>query len=272
MAEERRSHDGRGAKAAKSVSNESLGVNRDPRQQIPGHTSPARFDARTHLHPRNLRRHCGRQPSVAMAVFPAAELRDGLQVWDTPDMADSSMRSRRLALRPLRAEDATHLVALLGDDRDAVLQMSHMPWPCTPAAAREWIALRTQPGAATFAITRVDDEAFLGAIGFGGLREMPTVGYWIGRRYWDDGYATEALQLVIAHVRGLGAKGLQAETFPENPASARVLAKCGFRERGTVRRNYPGRGGLVPVRMHILHFATHDAGSAADFGEESPAR
>ena len=190
---------------------------------------------------------------------PVKELRTGLHVWDTSGMAEASIRSRRLALRPLRTEDAEPLVALLGDDRDAVLQMSHMPWPCTLAAAREWIALRTLPGATTFAITRVDDEAFLGAIGFGGLREMPSVGYWIGRPYWNQGYATEALQLVIAHVRGLGAKGLQAETFPQNPASARVLAKCGFRERGTARRNYPARGGLVPVRIHILHFVTHDA-------------
>jgi len=179
-------------------------------------------------------------------------------------MADSSMRSRRLVLRPLRAEDAERLVALLGDDRDAVLQMSHMSWPCTLAAAREWIALRTQPGATTFAITRVDDEALLGAIGFGGLPEMPGVGYWIGRPYWNQGYATEALQLVIAHVRGLGAKGLQAETFPDNPASARVLAKCGFRYRGVGRRNYPARGGLVQVRVHILHFATHDASLKTD--------
>jgi [ribosomal protein S5]-alanine N-acetyltransferase len=187
-------------------------------------------------------------------------------------MADSMMRSRRLVLRPLREEDADRLVALLGDDRDAVLQMSHMPWPCTPAVAREWIALRMQPGATTFAITRVDDGAFLGAIGFGGLREMPGVGYWVGRPYWNQGYATEALQLVIAHVRGLGAKGLLAETFPENPGSARALAKCGFQERGTARRNYPARGGLVPVRIHILHFATHDARSAADFGQENCTR
>ena len=179
-------------------------------------------------------------------------------------MADATMRSRRLALRPLRTEDAEHLVALLKNDRDAVLQMSHMPWPCTPAAAREWIALRTQPEATTFAIERTDDEVFVGTIGFGGLREMPTVGYWIGRPYWDHGYATEALQLVIAHVRGLGAKGLQAETFPDNPASARVLAKCGFRYRGVGRRNYPARGGLVQVRVHILHFATHDASLKTD--------
>jgi len=200
------------------------------------------------------------------------ELRGDLQVWDTPGMADSSMRSRRLVLRPLRADDADRLVALLADDRDAVLQMSHMPWPCTPAAAREWIALRTQPGATTFAITRVDDEALLGAIGFGGLPEMPGVGYWIGRPYWNQGYATEALRLVIAQVRALGAKGLQAETFPENPASARVLAKCGFRDRGLGRRNYPARGGLVQVRVHILHFATYDAGSIVDVRKESRAQ
>ena len=195
-----------------------------------------------------------------------AELRTPLPVWDTPGMADARLRSRRLALRPLRAGDAGRVVALVGDDRDAILQMSHMPWPCTLEAVREWIALRMQPGANTFAITRVDDEAFLGAIGFGGLPEMPGVGYWIGRPYWNQGYATEALQLVIAHVRGLGAKGLQAETFPENPASARVLAKCGFRDRGLGRRNYPARGGLVPVRIHILHFVTHDAGADSDSG------
>ena len=182
-------------------------------------------------------------------------------------MTDSWLRSERLTLRPLRTEDTERVVALLGDDPDAVLQMSHMPWPCTLAAAREWIALRTQPGATTFAITRVSDEAFLGAIGFGGLGQMPSVGYWIGRPFWNQGYATEALRLVIARVRDRGAKGLQAETFPENQASARVLAKCGFRERGTIRRNYPARGGLVPVRIHILHFATADAASKAAAGE-----
>ena len=177
-------------------------------------------------------------------------------------MSDSLLRSSRLALRPLRMEDADRIVALLGDDRDAILQMSHMPYPCTLEAARGWIALRTQPGATTYAITRRDDGVFLGAIGFGGLPEMPGVGYWVGRPYWNQGYATEALQLVTAHARRLGAKGLQAETFPENPASARVLAKCGFRERGIGRRHYPARGGLVQVRVHILHFATQDARDA----------
>jgi RimJ/RimL family protein N-acetyltransferase len=186
-------------------------------------------------------------------------------------MEEIVLRSSRLALRPLRTEDAESIVAVLGDDRDGILQMSHMPYPCALAAAREWVALRTRPGANVFAITRNEDGAFLGVIGFGGLPEMPGVGYWIGQPYRNQGCATEALQVVIAFARSLGAKGLQAETFPQNPASARVLAKCGFRERGMGRRNYSARGGLVPIRIHILHFATHDTNRDAEFEKLSSA-
>jgi len=169
------------------------------------------------------------------------------------------LRSDRLVLRRLRLEDAEDMVSLLAEDREAVLMMSHMPYPCTAAVAREWIGLRIQPGANAFAITQRLGATFLGAIGFAGLPKMPSVGYWIGRPHWGQGYATEALRLVIEHAKGVGAKGLLAETFPENPASARVLEKCGFRDRGMGLRNYPARGGLCRVRVHILHFATEDA-------------
>ena len=168
------------------------------------------------------------------------------------------LQSERLILRRLRLEDAEDFVRLLAEDREAILMMSRMPYPCTEAAAREWIAMHTQPGAA-FAVTRRVDVALLGMIGFAGLPEMPGVGYWIGRPFWGQGYATEALRLVIGYARHLGAKGLQAETFPDNPASARVLAKCGFRDRGIVRRDHPARGGLTRVHVHVLHFATQDA-------------
>ena len=169
------------------------------------------------------------------------------------------LQSDRLVLRKLRIEDAEDIVNLLAGNCEAVLMMSHMPYPCTDAAARESIGLRTQPGAKAFAITQRLGGPFLGAIGFAGLPEMPSVGYWIGRPHWGRGYATEALRLVIEHVRSVGTKGLLAETFPENSASARVLEKCGFRDRGMGLRNYPARGGLCRVRVHILHFATEDA-------------
>jgi RimJ/RimL family protein N-acetyltransferase len=51
------------------------------------------------------------------------------------------------------------------------------------------------------------------------------VGYWIGRSYWDRGYATRALADFVAEVPE---RPLYARVAEHNVASMRVLAKCGF--------------------------------------------
>ncbi|MBO4268215.1 MAG: GNAT family N-acetyltransferase [Bacteroidaceae bacterium] len=59
------------------------------------------------------------------------------------------------------------------------------------------------------------------------------VGYWIARPYWGKGICTEALRLVIDYC--FSEKGftvLWGDYFPENPASGRVMAKCGFTDTG----------------------------------------
>ena len=156
------------------------------------------------------------------------------------------LRSQRLTLRPVRVEDAAGFARLLGDDREAVFQMARVPWPCTEGAVREWIG-RIAPGEHVFAVTRTTDGVVLGAIGLGGAPERPEVGYWIGRPYWNQGYATEVLTLVVAYARSLGAAALGAETFPGNTASERVLTKCGFVREGVAVRDLPARGGLRDV-------------------------
>ena len=130
--------------------------------------------------------------------------------------------------------------------------MAQMPDPCTEQAAREWIVMRTRGEGRIFAITRSEDGEFLGAIGFGGPLAMLELGYWIGRPYWGQGYATEAAQAVIGLARSLGGIKMKAETFPHNPASARVLEKAGFRKVRKVIRDHPARGGLREVYEHVL--------------------
>ena len=55
-----------------------------------------------------------------------------------------------------------------------------------------------------------------------GVRE---VGYWIGREHWGKGVATLALAAFLAHDR---ARPLYGRVALHNPASIRVLEKCGF--------------------------------------------
>jgi 8-oxo-dGTP diphosphatase len=149
----------------------------------------------------------------------------------------------RVTLRPIAATDAKAMAALLEHDAEATSMTARIPVPCTEAEALAWIQVASGPPAHTFAIVRDADGAFLGAVGFALFPGAAGLGYWLGRRHWGQGYATEAATLACAHARSLGATRLEAETFPENQASARVLRKLGFREIGEVVRDLPRRGG-----------------------------
>ena len=59
------------------------------------------------------------------------------------------------------------------------------------------------------------------------------VGYWIGKPYWGRGICTEALKLVIDYCFNVkGFKSLWGDYFLQNPASGRVMEKCGFKDTG----------------------------------------
>jgi ribosomal-protein-alanine N-acetyltransferase len=159
--------------------------------------------------------------------------------------------TERLRLRLLSTDDAPHFVRLFQNDWDAVKQTGRMPYPVTEPAMRDWIALHAAGSSRTFLMARKEDGAALGGVGFGGLGDVHELGYALGRPYWGQGYATEGVLAMIDYARSLGLKALQAFTFLENPASARVLRKAGFTELGVARRDYPMRGGLRRVRHYL---------------------
>jgi RimJ/RimL family protein N-acetyltransferase len=51
------------------------------------------------------------------------------------------------------------------------------------------------------------------------------VGYWLGKEYWGQGIASEALSQFLAEVK---VRPLYAHAAKQNIASIRVLRKCGF--------------------------------------------
>ncbi len=63
------------------------------------------------------------------------------------------------------------------------------------------------------------------------------VGYWIGKPHWNKGYCTEALQAMIRYCyEKKGFVTLWSDFFIDNPASGRVMEKCGFTD--TDKENY----------------------------------
>jgi [ribosomal protein S5]-alanine N-acetyltransferase len=165
--------------------------------------------------------------------------------------AAPALATERLQYRLLTVDDAPQFVRLFENDWEAVKQTGRMPFPVTEPAMRDWIALHAAGLSRTFLMTRKEDGAALGGVGFGGVGKVHELGYALGRAYWGHGYATEGVLAMVEYARMLGLRALEAFTFVENPASARVLSKAGFTDLGVVRRDYPKRGGMRSVRHHL---------------------
>ena len=146
-------------------------------------------------------------------------------------------RTERLTLRPGWPEDAHDLVRAIAHE-SVVTRLSRAPWPYTLGDALDF--LKRVPGTAESAMLicahHPDAVRLVGGIGIHldeeGNHEL---GYWLTPGAWGRGYATEAGRAVIANARHtLRLRKLTAGHFVDNPASARVLRKLGFRPTGKV--------------------------------------
>ncbi len=67
-------------------------------------------------------------------------------------------------------------------------------------------------------------------------RVSGTLSYWLDEDHRGEGYATEAVSLLVDHaVDQLGLHRVAAEAFAENESSQRLLDRLGFVHEGTAR-------------------------------------
>jgi RimJ/RimL family protein N-acetyltransferase len=156
-----------------------------------------------------------------------------------------------VVLRRFVAADAP-CVELLAGDREVAERTALIPHPYPEGAAAAWIAGHGAACTAgteyTYAIAEIDGP-LVGAIG---LRPHPTerenVGYWIGRPYWGHGYATAAARtIIVLGFELLDLEALTASHLVRNPASGRVMEKCGMRLLRSERRDHRG----TPEDFHV---------------------
>jgi RimJ/RimL family protein N-acetyltransferase len=164
-------------------------------------------------------------------------------------------RTPRLLLRPGFPEDAPALAAAIADE-SIVRNLAAVPWPYGMRDAEAFLACPRDPILPSLLIFERGQAApqLIGSCGLGrrasGSVEM---GYWIARPFWGRGYATEACRALVDIARTLGLPSLEGSHFLDNPASARVLEKLGFRPLGIVApRMSCARGTEVPARLMRL--------------------
>jgi RimJ/RimL family protein N-acetyltransferase len=176
---------------------------------------------------------------------------------DDLDDEDDCLRTARLCLTLPRPADADALAAL-ADNPKVATNIATMPHPYSRTDAMEWIArvaaMKGQAGAFLIRLER-PGGTIIGGVGFGpdSSSGETEIGYWIGEPYWGRGFATEAAQAILDHAFGRHAlREIAANCRVTNPASQRVLCKCGFQWVGTGMRHSRALGGMVAVERYRL--------------------
>ena len=143
------------------------------------------------------------------------------------------LETQRLVLRAPQLGDAK-AVAALANDRRIAENTARIPHPYRIGDAESWIvAAGADLEGETYLITLANGTV-IGGCGYD-MREDPNpeIGYWLGTRHWGKGYATEAVRALIDHAfTNTDHAALQSSVRVTNPASRRVLEKCGFQWTG----------------------------------------
>ena len=161
--------------------------------------------------------------------------------------------TERLVLRPPHEDDIAELITLANNPRVAEM-LSRMPYPYGEAEARSFLNSAAQPrsAGAVYAVTLAETGAFVGCAGLNATDRGLELGYWIGEPYWRRGYATEAAHaLVDLAFRATTINVLHVSCRVINPASRRVIHKCGFQYAGQGMLNSIVAG-RVPVERYRL--------------------
>ena len=145
-------------------------------------------------------------------------------------MGITEIKTERLVLKKPGLRDKQLIIDQIGD-WEVAKWLSRVPYPYTEKDADEWI--RT--------ISREDltfNIFYNGAL-VGGIELTPhednshELGFWLGRRHWGQGFATEAcLGLLDYAAEQLDIRNFKSSYMTGNNDSARVLAKLGFKTTG----------------------------------------
>jgi len=157
-------------------------------------------------------------------------------------------------VRPWRLTDKDSLLRH-ANNRNVWRNLSHrFPHPYTGADADFWLTkISTQPGQLRWAID-VGGEA-VGGIGAepgeGIFEKTANFGYWLGEAFWGRGIMTAAVHAASNYALGTtDLVRLESPVFEWNPASMRVLEKCGFQREGVRRKGIFKDGQVIDAVMY----------------------
>ena len=95
-------------------------------------------------------------------------------------------------------------------------------------------------------------------LGEGVYKRSAQFGYWLGEACWGRGIMTAAVKAIVPYaMERLGLVRLESPVFEWNPASMRVLEKCGFTREAVLKASVCKDGQLIDSVLYAFIDPTH---------------
>ncbi len=169
------------------------------------------------------------------------------------------LETERLILRRFTAEDAEMMYNNWAGDPEVTRYLS---WDIHPDAEESrrilkiWAASYDYPNYYNWAMELKAEKTLIGSIGSVEGKDsvrMIHIGYCIGKKWWHQGYTSEALaELIRFFFREVGMNRIESCHEPANVNSGRVMTKCGMRYEGLMRQTISKPDGFADALYYSI--------------------
>ena len=169
-----------------------------------------------------------------------------------------TLSTKHLTLRQLKMKDAQDIFLYSKDEEVA----RHVLWEAQKSIseAKDYIRYmnrryrNNEPS--SWGIIDNYSNHLIGTIGYMNYDEnngSTEIGYSLSRKYWNQGIMTEALTKVIDYTfKNMQVERIEAQHETDNPASGRVMEKCGMKKEGILRHRLYNKGKYVDMVVYSI--------------------
>ncbi len=143
------------------------------------------------------------------------------------------LKTKRLHLRKIKSSDTKQIFDCWASDEEVTKYLTwhaHEDIKSLKKVVDIWIEDYKKNDSYTYGIELLNTDKLIGMIGVVDFNnDVPALGYVLGKKYWHNGYMSEALAALTTYLFNEGYTEIYIQADVRNIGSNRVIEKCGYK-------------------------------------------